>query len=272
MAKIHPTAVIDPGARLADDVEIGPYCVIESDVEIGPGCVLAPHVVIRRFVRMGPDNSVGSFSVLGQDPQDTKFDPARESWVQIGRSNRFGEHVTIGRATAAGGVTRIGDRTFWMVGSHLGHEARVEDGTVLANGVALGGHVHAGPDIFFGGGAVVHQYCRIGRRVMAQGLTGVSMHVPPYVMIYSVNRVSGLNRVGLRRDPEIETEDVRQIREAFNLTYRNQLPMNRVIERMDRCDDFRAPADAFRRFIKEVYVAEPPFARGLCPFVPQRRG
>ncbi|MFW5841624.1 MAG: hypothetical protein ACOCZE_13660, partial [Planctomycetota bacterium] len=108
-------------------------------------------------------------------------------------------------------------------------------------------------------------------RVMGQGTAGASMHVPPFVMIYSINRVSGLNRVGLRRDPQISPEDIRQIREAFDLTYRSGLPTGKAIEKLDACSDFGPAADEFRRFVKDVYQAEPPFRRGLCPFIPERR-
>ena len=270
MPKIHPTAVVDPAAQIADDVEIGPYCVVEADVAIGPSCRLESHAIVRRYTSLGQGNVVGSFTVLGQHPQDLKFKPETVSRLEIGDFNTFREHCSVSRATGAGNATRVGSHTFWMTGSHAGHEAAIGDHAVLVNNAAVAGHCTIGPRVFLSSCVSVHQFTWVGRMVMTQGLSVVTMHIPPYVLMAEVNRVQGLNVVGLRRSAELSDEDRRQIREAFDLTYRSGLTTPRALEQMDACTDWRPAADEFRRFVRAVLEAQPPFRRGLCPFIGNR--
>ena len=127
MATIHSTALVDPAAKLADDVEIGPYCLVEADVALGPGTVLRPHAIVRRYTTLGSGNFVDSFAVLGGLPQDLKFKPDTVSFVRIGDNNVFREGVTVSRATGEGHATTVGSGTYWMTGSHAGHDATVHD-------------------------------------------------------------------------------------------------------------------------------------------------
>ncbi len=265
MASIHATAIVDPQAELAEDVEVGPYCVVEGDVKIGAGTVLRPHVIVRRYTTLGEGNFVDSFTVLGGEPQDLKFDPATVSSVRIGDFNRFREGVTIQRATGDGGETRVGNRTFWMATSHAGHNSEVHDEAVLVNGAMLGGHATLGRAAILSGNVGVHQFTWIGERVMSRGNAGASMHVPPYVLISDINRVVGLNAVGLRRAPDLSREDCRQIREAFNITYRSGLTPANALKRMDACGNWGEGAGKFREFVRRVIAAQPPYNRGLCP-------
>jgi UDP-N-acetylglucosamine acyltransferase len=265
MANIHPTAIVSSGAVLANDVEIGPYCIVDGDTEIGAGCVLRSHVIVRRYTHMGSGNFVDSHTVLGGEPQDLKFDPSITSHVRIGDDNVFREGVTISRATREGGATVVGSGTYWMSGAHAGHDATVGDRAILANGAAVGGHATLGPRAFLSAHVLVHQFTWIGELVMAQGNGGTSTHVPPYTLIANINNLVGLNTVGLRRAEDISGEDRRQIKEAFGLTYRNALPAVRALERMDQCADWGAAAGKFREFIRRVVQAEPPFRRPLCP-------
>ncbi|MHC4294631.1 MAG: acyl-ACP--UDP-N-acetylglucosamine O-acyltransferase [Planctomycetota bacterium] len=265
MPKIHPTAIVHPEARIADDVEIGPYCVIESDVEIGPGSVLREHVVIRRYVTMGKGNLVDAHTVLGGEPQDLKFDPETVTCLRIGDGNVFREGVTISRGTAANHATIVGDRTYWMAQSHAGHDAIIADEVILANGAAVGGHATIGRKVFLSAYVVVHQFVWVGEGVMSQGITGISAHIPPFTLVVDVNRIVGLNVVGMRRNPELTSEDRKQIKEAFRLTYRSGLAPSKALAEMDGCTDWGPAAGRFRDFIREVVTAEAPYDRGLCP-------
>ena len=265
MPKIHPTAIVDSGAELADDVEIGPYCVIEPDVKNGAGTRLRSHVVIRRYTTLGSGNFVDSFTVFGGEPQDKKFDPDRVTGLNIGNDNLFREGVTISRATLEDKPTRVGNDTMWMALSHAGHDATVEDEVVLANGAAIGGHSIVGKGAFLSAHVGTHQFTWVGRNVMTQGNSGFSMHVPPFCMGARINCLTGLNVVGLRRAPDISDEDRSQIKLAFSLLYRKGLTTAGAIEAMAGHTDWGAAADEFRRFVNRAHDAQPPFNRGICP-------
>ena len=265
MPKIHPTAIVDVGAHLGDDVEVGPYCIVEKDVVLGAGTVLRAHVAVRRYTTMGRGNFVDSHAVLGGEPQDYKFDPKSKTAVQIGDDNTFREGVTISRATGEDNVTRIGNRVYMMVGTHVGHNAVLGDGAILVNCAALGGHAEAGTGAILSGYSALHQYCRMGDLALMQGGAIMTMHLPPYVIAANpINKVAGLNSVGLRRAAHISREDHAQIKEAFRLTYRSGLSPTKALEEMDARTDWGQAADVFRRFVRDVLAAEGPYRRGLC--------
>ena len=265
MARIHPTAVVAPEAKLAEDVEVGPYCVVEKDVEIGAGTVLRSHVVLRRYTTLGSDNRVEPFVVLGGDPQDLKFNPDQVSYLRIGDGNVFREGVTISRATGQDHETVVGNRTYWFANSHAGHNARIGDEVILINGALVGGHCTIGRGAILPANGTVHQFTWVGEKVMFQGVASAGMHVPPYVMCAQINNVVSLNSVGLRRSEEISPEDLRQIREAFAITYRSGLKLQEALEKMDACTDWGAAAGRFREFVRKVLSAKVPYNRGLCP-------
>ena len=269
MADIHPAAFVDPSADLADDVTVGPGAVVEADVRIGPGCRLHPYAMVRRFTTMGADNDVHPFAVVGGWPQDLKFTPDNTGPLTIGDHNVFREYVTLSRGTGETG-TRIGSHTYWMTGAHAGHDAVIGDHVILANGSAAAGHSEVGSRAFMSAHMVIHQFCWVGEMVMTQGNAGASMHIPPYVMIANINRVVGLNVIGLRRAQHISEEDARQIKEAFAITYRRGLPMTKALAEMDECTDWGPAADRFRQFVRRVLQADPPHRRGLAPFKPGR--
>jgi len=273
MPKIHPTAIVDPAARLDDTVEIGAYTIVESDVKIGQDTVLRDHVIVRRYTSIGANNSVDSFAVLGGEPQDYNFDPKTVSYLRIGDNNIFREGTTVNRATGEGNSTVVESGTMWMTCAHAGHNVVVEDGAVLANGAAMGGYSRLGQRAVLSGGVRVHQFTWIGRLVMSQGNSGMSCHVPPYCLFGDgINKVIGLNTVGLRRAEDISAEDHRQIKEAFGLTYRNGLPRPEALERMDTCRDWGPAAGEFREFIRKVADAKAPFNRALCKFSGKAKG
>lgn len=264
MPEIHQTAAVDPGATLADDVEVGAGCVVESGVAIGAGTVLRPHAVVRRGTTLGKDNLVDSFAVLGGDPQDLSFDRKTETFLHVGNGNTFREGVTISRATKPGGATTVGDNTLWMANSHAGHDSTIGSGVVIVNAVLLAGHTVVGDRAILSGNTLVHQFTWIGEMVMTQGHSGIGMHVPPYVMVAGINEIVGLNLVGLRRNPAFTDEDRRQIKEAFRLTYRSGLPRAKAVEEMNACKDWGPAAAKFRGFVQKVLEASKPHNRGLC--------
>ncbi len=263
MAKIHPTAFVDPGAQLADSVEIGPYCIVESDVVIGGGTVLRSHAVVRKHTTLGENNFLDSFVVLGGEPQDYDFDPNMKTHVKIGNDNVFREYVSINRATGEGNSTVVGNKTYWMSHSHAGHNAQVSDGVIFAHGAGLGGYAKVGRKVILSGGVHVHQFTWVGDYVMTQGHAGISCHVPPYCIVASINILAGLNKIGVRRSEEIAEQDYHEISEAFSITYRSKLSRKALLAKLDECE-FGEPASKFRDFIHAVHEAESPYNRGLC--------
>jgi UDP-N-acetylglucosamine acyltransferase len=181
MTKIHPTAIVEDGARL------------------GAGCVVYAYALITRHVVLGEGVIVHPGAVVGGDPQDLRFDPATTSGVRIGPRTVIREHVTIHRATKPDSWTEIGADCYLMVGSHVAHDCRVGDRVLMANNVLLGGHVQVGEGAFLGGAAAVHQFARIGEGAMVSGMSRVSRDVPPFSMTAERDELVGLNVVGLRR-------------------------------------------------------------------------
>lgn len=269
MPKIHPTAVVDPAAVLADDVEVGAGAVVEAGVTVGAGTVLRPHSVVRRGTTLGKNNLVDSFAVLGGDPQDLGFDRKTDTYVRVGDGNTFREGVTISRATKPGEATVIGNRNYWMANSHAAHDCVIGDDCVIVNAVLLAGHVVVGDRTILAGATMVHQFTWIGEGVMTQGGSGFGMHLPPYSLAAGVNEVVGLNSIGIRRSTMLTNEDRKQIKEAFRLTYRSGLSPAQAVAEMDKAADWGAPAARYRDFVRKVVSAEKPRNRGLCP---RRRG
>jgi UDP-N-acetylglucosamine acyltransferase len=179
--QIHPTALIEDGARL------------------GAGCVIHAHALITRHCELGDGVVVHPFAVLGGDPQDLSFDAATQSGVCIGARTVIREHVTISRATKAGASTEVGPDCFLMAACHVAHDCRIGSRVVIANAALLAGHVQIGDRAFLGGGAVIHQFCRIGEGVMIGGGARISLDIAPFCMATERNAVVGLNVVGLRR-------------------------------------------------------------------------
>ncbi|MGE9290623.1 MAG: acyl-ACP--UDP-N-acetylglucosamine O-acyltransferase [Puniceicoccales bacterium] len=211
---IHPTAIVDERAALGEGVEIGPFCVVEGAVQIGDRTKLAPHAVIRGNTRIGADCTIDSFSVLGGDPNYLGFDPTISSGVIIGEGCVFRESVTIHRSTQPGGSTLVGNGVYMMANSHLGHDCVIGDRVVMANTSAMAGHVTVGHDTFFGGGAMVHQFTRIGEGAMISGLSRISHDIAPYLMVAERNDISGINIIGLRRR-KVPNETIREIKHLY---------------------------------------------------------
>lgn len=229
---IHPQAIVEPGAKLADDVEVGPFAVIGSEVEIGAGCRIDSHVVITGRTRIGPDNHIFSFASIGGEPQDKKYG-GEDSALEIGSGNTIREYVTINRGTAdGGGVTRLGDDNWLMAYCHIAHDCQVGSHNVMANGATLAGHVIVGDHVTFAGYSGAHQFCRIGDHAFLGMYGGVSQDVPAYVMVSDQPpRPRGVNSEGLKRRGFNDTQ-IRNIREAYRTIYRSGLKRDEALDRL----------------------------------------
>lgn len=245
---IHPTAIVEPGAKMGHGVTIGPYVVIESGVVLGAGCQIAAHAQLLGNLHLGSRCRVGPGAVLGGFPQDRSFQPHFQSGVRIGADNDIREHVTIHRSASEGGLTVVGDGNFFMAGSHAGHDCVIGSHNTLANHCLLGGHVQLGDGIFMGGAVGVHQFVRVGDRVMIQGLSGISLDLPPFVMAGDTNRVYGLNMVGLRR-AGFTAETRTELKKLYRIIYREQRSLSEALELAD-AQDWGPEARQFLGFIK----------------------
>jgi UDP-N-acetylglucosamine acyltransferase len=197
--EVHPTALVSPGAELADGVVVGPYCVVESGASIGAGTVLSAFVHVYGQVSVGTNCRIHDYTAVGGDPQDHNYkgEPSR---VRIGNDNVIRENVTINRATGEGCETVVGDGCFIMDGVHLAHNVKVGSHVTIANKVGLSGFVTVDDHTVFGGMAGVHQFVRIGSYCMIGGLYRVTKDVPHYTLASGEPlRLTGLNSVGLRR-------------------------------------------------------------------------
>ena len=229
-AEIHPTAIVERGARLGERVRIGPYCVVGGNVELGDGVELVSHVVVSGQTSIGAETKVFPFTSLGHPPQDMKYkgEPSR---LVIGTGNVIREHVTMNPGTAGGGLlTQVGSHGLFMVGTHIAHDCKVGDHVVMANNATLGGHVHVGDYAVLGGLCAIHQFVRIGRYAMIGGMSGVENDVIPYGSVMGDRaRLSGLNVIGLKRRG-FSREDIHNLRTAYRLLFAQEGTM---AERLD---------------------------------------
>jgi len=197
---IHPTAIIESGAELADDVEVGPYTVIGAGVQLHTGVKVGSHAVLKGPSVIGEGTRIYHHAVIGEDPQDKKYE-GEASRLVIGNNNTFREFTTVHRGTSQGaGETRIGDNNLLMAYAHVAHDCTIGDLCVLANAAQLGGHVEVANGAIIGGLVGVHQHCRIGRSAMLGGGAKAAQDVPPFTIAQGDRaRLFGLNIVGLRR-------------------------------------------------------------------------
>lgn len=222
---IHSTAVVDPGARVAPDVEVGPYAVIGPNVEIGQGCRIGPHAVITGHTRIGRDNRIFQFASVGDAPQDKKYggEPTR---LEIGDGNIIREFCTLNTGTVqGGGLTRIGDDNLFMAYAHVAHDCVVGSHTVFANCATLGGHVRIDDWVILGGFTAVHQFCHIGAHVMTGGGSMIVKDVPPYMKVAgSFAAAHGINAAGLKRRG-FSADALAGIKRAYKTVYRSGLTL-----------------------------------------------
>jgi len=215
MTPVHPTAIVEDGAQLADGVEIGPFCIVRAGAQLGAGVRLHSHVVIHGGVDLGARTVVHANAVLGGEGQ-IRNASAPEAKLIIGEDNVIREGVTISAGSRrGGGITRVGDRNYFMAYSHAGHDCRMGNDITLSNGVQLAGHVDVADGVIMGGLAAVQQFSRIGQYAFISGLSGVAADVIPYGMGIGLHvRLGGLNLIGLRRR-KIPHARIHALRAAF---------------------------------------------------------
>ena len=212
---IHKTAIVDIKAKISDDVEIGPYCIIGPEVEIGSNSVLHSHVNIVGNTKIGENNLIYPFSSIGTPPQDLKYNGEKNSLI-IGNNNKFREYVNINPGTEqGGGITKIGDNNLFMVYCHVAHDCLISNNVVLANNVQVGGHVIIQNNAIVGGSCAIHQFSRIGESAMIGGMTGVLSDVIPFgLSMGNRNNLMGLNLIGLRRS-KVSNENIKKMQLAY---------------------------------------------------------
>ena len=225
MAKIHPTAIVEPGAELHDTVEIGPYSLIGPNVRIGARTRIGPHVVVEGHTTIGEDNVFYQFSSIGAAPQDKKYanEPTR---LEIGDRNTVREFCTFNRGTSQDeGVTRLGNDNWMMAYVHLAHDCRIGNHTIFANNAQLAGHVQVDDWAILGGHSGVHQFCKIGAHAMLGMFTSLTQDVPPYVILNGNPAAAhGINTEGLRRRG-FSKDAIQALRHAYKLLYKSGLTL-----------------------------------------------
>ena len=230
MAEIHPTAIVESGARLGQGAIVGPFCTVGPDVVLEDDARLVSHVVVAGRTTIGPRTTVYPFASIGMPPQDLKY-KGEPSSLEIGADNVIREHVTMNTGTEGGGMlTRIGDYGLFMTGAHVAHDCTVGNHVIFANSATLGGHVVVDDYAIIGGLAAVHQFCRIGAHAIIGGVSAVVQDVIPYGSASGDRaRLIGLNIVGLRRR-DFSRTDIQALRTAYRLLFAEE---GTLAERID---------------------------------------
>ncbi len=227
---VHPTAIIDPNAEVDASADIGPCCVIDAHVQIAAGCKLFGNVYVTGWTQIGPRCVLHPNVVVGHEPQDLKYAGER-SYCRIGSDTVLRENVTVHRGTLPESETVIGSHCYLMVGSHVAHNGALGDHVTLTNNVMLAGHVSIADHSNLGGGSGVHQFGRIGERVMIAGNAGISRDVPPYALVDREGRILGLNSVGLKR-AGFPQEEILELREIFRRLFGRKASFTKAVEHL----------------------------------------
>lgn len=230
MPNIHPSAVVDPKARIADSAIVGPFCMVGPDVELGERVELVSHVAVAGITTVGEGTRIFPFASIGHPPQDLKY-KGEPSTLTIGKNCQIREHVTMNPGTEGGGMeTRVGDNCLFMASAHVAHDCILGNNVIMANNATLAGHVVVGDFAFLGGLSAVHQFVRIGKHAMIGGMSGVEADVIPFgIVIGNRAHLNGLNIVGLKRRG-FSREDIHTLRNAYRLLF---APEGTLQERVD---------------------------------------
>ena len=237
MSNIHPTAIIDSKAELADDIEVSPYAVIGAGVKMDSGCWVGPHAVIEGPSTIGKDNRIFQFASVGAEPQDKKY-KGEPTTLEIGDRNVIRENVTINRGTVQDiGKTVIGDDNWIMAYVHIAHDCVVGNNTIFANNATLAGHVTIHDYALLGGFTLVHQFCHIGEYAMTGMGTSLGKDLPPYITAYGAPGIPrSFNNEGLKRNG-FTAEQRRNVKQAYKVLYRKDQPLNEAIKQLQASDD-----------------------------------
>lgn len=246
---IHSTAIIDPSAQIAADVEIGPWTIVGPDVVIGEGTVVGPHVVIKGPTTIGKNNKIFQFCTIGEDCQDKKFagEPTR---LEIGDDNIFREACTVHRGTIQDeSLTKIGSNNLFMVNVHIAHDVIAGDNCIFANDTNIAGHVHIGDYAILGGASQVHQFVKIGAHSMCGTGSIVLKDVPAYIMANGNSaKPHGINIEGLKRRG-FEKSDIQALRKAYKAIYRQSLTVDEALAELEA---LKADSDSVNLLIESI--------------------
>ncbi len=258
MSKIHPTAIVDDQVKIADDVEIGPLCVLNGDITLGAGVHLIASVTMQGPLTVGSGLVFYPGASIGFGPQDAKVnygDPT--AGVVIGDDCIFREHCSVHAASNDHTPTSIGDRTFFMANAHAGHDSQVGNDVVLVVNSGLGGFAEVQDRAILSGGTMVHQFGRVGRQAMTSGMTALTNDLPPYFMAVERNTVVGLNLVGMRRSG-MSRDEIAAVRSAFSDVFRKHPPMNEMRQMLEeRAKNSKAVGEILEFIVKSK--------RPICP-------
>jgi len=234
VSTVHATAIVSKSASVADDATVGAYTIIGDDVVIGSGTRIDSHVVVNGPTVIGRDNHIYQFASVGDDPQDKKY-ADEPTTLTIGDRNTIREFCTVSRGTVQGdGETTMGDDNWIMAYVHIAHDCHIGSNTIFANNATLAGHVHIGDWVILAGFSGAHQFCRIGAHAFLGMYSGVSRDVPPYTMVFGTPGVPrGINSEGLKRR-DFDTQQIRNIKEAYRTIYRKGLKLDAAIEQLEQ--------------------------------------
>ncbi|HSR53001.1 MAG TPA: acyl-ACP--UDP-N-acetylglucosamine O-acyltransferase [Acidobacteriota bacterium] len=234
MTKIHPTAQVSSRAKLAEDVEIGPFCIIGAEVEIREGTQVGPHTVIEGPSTLGARNLIYGQSSIGTDPQDLKY-KGEASVLRLGDDNRIREFVTINRGTeVAGNETIVGSGNLLMTGVHIAHDCRVGNHNILANSATLAGHVEVADGATVGAFSGVHQFCRVGDRAFIGGYSVITRDALPFVKTVGERgeaKTYGINTIGLERIG-LGSKRIKALKKAYRLLFKKDLKLSQALEEL----------------------------------------
>jgi UDP-N-acetylglucosamine acyltransferase len=253
---IHPTAIINPKARLGVNISIAPYAFIDENTEIGDNSSIGPFSVILKYTQIKANCNIHSHAVIGDLPQDLTFKEA-PSYVHIGGGTTIREGVTIHRGTKPETITEIGENCYLMVNSHIAHNVKVGNNVIMANGALLAGYVEVGERAFISGNVIIHQFVRIGRLAMLSGASAISQDVPPFCTTRGIsgNIVAGLNTIGMRR-AGIPQKERTALRRAFHILYFSGLKQKDAIKKI--LEQETSP------LVKELCLFISQTKRGIC--------
>ncbi|MCX8069162.1 MAG: acyl-ACP--UDP-N-acetylglucosamine O-acyltransferase [Thermodesulfovibrionales bacterium] len=259
---IHQSSIVSPNAQISDGVFIGPFCTISDEAVIGKNTRLISHVVIDGKVEIGEDNQIYPFVSIGLPPQDIKY-KGEDASVRIGNKNIFRENMTVHRASVSGDrITEIGHNNFFMAYTHIAHDCKIGNNTILVNGATLGGHVVVEDFVVIGGLTPVHQFCRIGTHAMLGGGSSIVNDIPPYVIAAGYRgQLYGLNLVGLRRRG-FSKETINILKKAYMIIFQEHHllkdAINKVINEVPQIEEVK-------RLISFIETSKRGICRKLAP-------
>lgn len=249
---IHSTAIIDPSAELADDVRVGPYCVIGPGVQIDSGTSLASHVVVKGPTLIGKNNRIFQFASVGEDTQDMKYkgEPTR---LEVGDNNIIREFCTLHRGTVQDkALTKIGSDNLFMAYSHVAHDCIVGNHVIMANAASIAGHVLVEDNAILGGFSLVHQFCKIGKHSFSAMGSVISRDIPPYVLVGGQpTKPHGINAVGLERKG-FSQDTIRQIKKAYKIVFKSGLKLEDAIGALEEMAEETAEIHCLADFLKQT--------------------